>query len=457
MLNTAPETMSLKRRVLDAGLWSITGFALNYAIRLGSSLLMTRLLIPQMFGVMAIAMMVMAGLAMFSDLGLQQNIIQSRRGGDPDYLNTAWTIQIIRGALLWILALCISMLVFAANHVGLVPKTSAYADPYLPYVIAVISISVVINGLQSTKLSEASRNLWLGRITLLQIAAQIIGLICMVTWAWISHSIWALVAGNICSAASTALLSHILLPGVTNRWRWERSAAHEIIHFGKWIFLSSILGFFANNADRMLLGGYVDSATLGIYSIAFTVFSMVTQILTTIFAQVSFPALSEVVRERVLELKRNLYRFHLLTASFAYFCAGGLFVSGTTLIGLLYDRRYQQAGWMLEVLSIALLSVPFNLAHNALLARGLPRIFTNVIAVRVLATFVLIPLGFHFFSFPGALWGIVLSQLSSVPAVLYYQARYHLFDLAKELYALPALLVGMLLGKGFTLLMGQPF
>src|SRR5262249_50324804 len=155
MLNTASETVSLKRRVLDAGLWSIAGFALNYAIRLGSSLLMTRLLVPQMFGVMAIATMVMVGLAMLSDLGLQQNIIQSRRGGDPDYLNTAWTLQVIRGVLLWFIALCISALVLAANHVGLVPKASAYADPYLPYVIAAISISVVINGLQSTKLSEA--------------------------------------------------------------------------------------------------------------------------------------------------------------------------------------------------------------------------------------------------------------------------------------------------------------
>lgn len=165
MFDAASNPISLKRRVLGASSWSLAGFAVGTVLRLGSSLLMTRLLVPRMFGVMAIALLVMMGLAMFSDLGLTQNIVQSRRGGDKAYLNTAWTIQIVRGLLLWALALCISLAIFAANYLGLIPETSAYSDPYLPYVIAVTSFSAVISGFQSTKLSEASRNLRLGRVT----------------------------------------------------------------------------------------------------------------------------------------------------------------------------------------------------------------------------------------------------------------------------------------------------
>jgi O-antigen/teichoic acid export membrane protein len=455
MSDAASNPLSLKRRVLGASSWSLAGFALSTALRLGSSLLLTRLLVPAMFGVMAIAMLVMTGLAMFSDLGLTQNIVQSKRGGDSSYLNTAWTIQIIRGLLLWLLALCISLGVFVANYFGLTPKVSVYADPSLPYVIAVVSITAVIGGFQSTKLSEASRQLSLGRITQIQIAAQIIGLICMIAWVLINRSIWALVAGSICSTAVTTLLSHTLLPGVANRWEWDRSAFHEIIHFGKWMFLSSILGFFAANADRILLGNFVDSATLGIYSIAFNIFNVIVQILNTIISGVSFPAFSEVARERSLELKRSLYRFHIVTATFAYLCSGLLFVSGNTLISLLYDPRYAPAGWMLEVLAIALVGAPFNLSHNGLLARGLPKVFANIIAIRVAVTIVVIPLGFHFFSVPGALWGIVVSQLSSVPAIIYYQLKYDLLDPSKELLLLPMLFAGMILGKGFNLAIGH--
>jgi O-antigen/teichoic acid export membrane protein len=451
----SPEKFSLKRRILSAGSWSLAGNALGYPIRLGSNLLLTRLLVPEMFGVMAIAMLVMTGLTMFSDLGLSQNIVQSKRGSDPTYLNTAWAIQIARGLLLWLLALCIAMLVAAANWYGLVPSSSVYADPYLPYVIAAVAFSAVIGGFNSTKTAEASRNLSLGRVVQIQLVSQIAGLICMIGWVLIDRSIWALVAGSLVSTALVMLLSHVWLPGTANRWHWDQSAFHEIFHFGKWMFLSSILGFFANNADRMLLGGYVNATMLGIYSIAFTFSGSITQILNTIFSQVSYPALSEVARERPSGLKRNLYRFHTLSASLTYFCAGGLLVSGDKLIHLLYDPRYVQAGWMLQVLAIGLLSLPFNLAQFCLLGHGFPKIFTTVIAVRMGITILLIPLGFHFFGLPGAVWAIAISQLSSAPATIYYQIKHGLFDLSKELLLLPIFFAGMIVAEGFNLAIGR--
>lgn len=412
---------------------------------------MTRLLVPQMFGVMAIATTLMVGLAMFSDLGLTQNIVQSRRGSDPDYLNTVWTIQILRGFLLWSLALCISLMVFAANQLGLVPKASVYADPYLPYILASVSVTTVIAAFRSTKSSEATRDMLLGRLTQIQLMSQIAGLICTVGWVLLDRSIWSLVAGNICSAAVGTLLSHTWLFGSPNRLHWDRSALHEIIHFGKWMFLSSILGFFANNADRMLLAGYVDASVMGIYSVAFTIFSAVAQLLNKLISDVSYSALSEVVRERSSDLKQSLYRFHVMAASCSYFCAGGLMVSGELLIRLLYDSRYQQAGWMLEALATSLLAVPFNLAQYSLLARGLAKIFTNLVAMHAVAAIVFIPLGFHFFGLPGALWGIVTSQLSSLPATIYYQLKYDLFDLSKELLLLPLFFAGMIAAESFNL------
>src|ERR1700712_6106486 len=73
---------SFKTRVLQAGLWSLIGYGLTFAIRLGGNLFMTRHLAPEMFGIMAIASTVLVGLAMFSDLGLKPSVIQNRRGND---------------------------------------------------------------------------------------------------------------------------------------------------------------------------------------------------------------------------------------------------------------------------------------------------------------------------------------------------------------------------------------
>ena len=108
-------------------------------LRFGSNLLVTRLLVPKMFGVMAIAMLVIIGLGMFSDLGLKPSVVHSRRGDDPVFLNTAWVTQILRGMLLWLFALIASLLIYYANRIGIVPKGTVYADPILPFVVAILS------------------------------------------------------------------------------------------------------------------------------------------------------------------------------------------------------------------------------------------------------------------------------------------------------------------------------
>ena len=119
-------------------------------------------------------------------------------------------------------------------------------------------------GFSITKMIEASRNLSLGKVTVVEIAAQIFGLLVMVAWVLADRSIWALVAGSIASSVARTLLSHIWLPGTANRWQWDRDAFFEILHFGKWIFLSTVLYFFVTNGDRMFLGALIDANSLGI-------------------------------------------------------------------------------------------------------------------------------------------------------------------------------------------------
>ena len=138
-----------------------------------------------------------------------------------------------------------------------------------------------------------------------------------------------------------------------------------------------------------------------------------------------------------------------------YFCSGLLVVSGNSLIMMLYDPRYANAGWMLEILAVGLLKIPFNLAMWSLLARGLARTFTGLIAFHVATMIVLIPLGFQLFGLPGAVWGVVASQLCNVPAIIYHQIKHGLFDLSRELILPPAFLAGVILAKGLALAVGH--
>jgi O-antigen/teichoic acid export membrane protein len=459
MLDSEPSTpaaprLSLKRRAFAAGSWTLGGHALSQVFRLGGNLIMTRLLVPEAFGVMAVAMIVVSGLTLFSDIGLKQSIVQSKRGSDPVFLNTAWVTQIYRGLILFVLALGTSLLLAVIGAMGLISKTSVYADPILPYVLAAVSFNFVLNGLQSTKLFEASRNLALERVTKMEIVSQLAGLLCMLGWAAINRSIWALVAGGICWTVVRVLLTHMYLPGVSNQWGREPAASREIYHFGKWIFLSSILGFLGTNGDRLILGALLTTSVFSVYVIAFLIFGAIQDVLTRIITEVSFPAISEVVRERPDNLRSSYYRIHAVIGSFSYFCAGVLMISGHAVIDILYDDRYRQAGWMLQILAVALMTIPFRVAATSLLALGLSRIFSNIIGVKTISLYVFVPLGFYFFGLPGALWGFVASSFAFLPMTIAYAIKHSLMDFRIELLMLSAWVVGMLVASGFNHVFG---
>ena len=95
---------SMATRAIHGSLWTAVRFGAEYGLRMISSLILTRLLVPEAFGLMALISVLMTGLAMFSDMGISSSVVQSKRGDDPAYLNTAWTLQVIRGFVLWIFA-----------------------------------------------------------------------------------------------------------------------------------------------------------------------------------------------------------------------------------------------------------------------------------------------------------------------------------------------------------------
>ncbi len=441
----------LKQRMIHAGMWSVAGYGLSQIIRFGSNLVMARLLAPEYFGVMGIATVVMVGLTLFSDLGLRLNIIQSRRGHEPAFLNTAWAIQIVRGIVLWLIAVVCGLALLGAQGLAVFPASSVYAHPVLPWVIGVLGLSTILAGLESTKMAEASRNLVLGRVTLIAIVSQLAGLLCMLGLVAFERSVWVLVAGGLVAAVVTTVLSHAWMPGTPNRWAWDRSAVHEIVHFAKWIFLSSIVGFFAIHGDRVLIGGLVDATTLGVYTIAFLMFSAVEQVISRIVSGVTFPAISEIARERREELKKNYYRIVGIVAPSSYACAGALAVSGRPLVSILFDARYEQAGWMLEALAYGLLAAPLLVAVQCFVAMGRTDLAFANSALRLVALIAGVLLGFHAFGLTGAVWGIVASRILGLPFIIYYSVQFGFFDWRRELIFLPAILVGLGGGTIFTL------
>lgn len=433
-------------RLFIAGFWSISGHGMSQLLRLGSNLIMTRLLIPEMFGIMAIANILIVGLNLFSDLGLRQNIIRSKRGDDPLFLNTVWSIQIIRGFFIWALALLVSFIFYLLGENGWFTGDTVYSDPVLPFVIAVISVSAVIAGFQSTNLATAVRQFSQKRIALLEIYSQLFGFMIMLAWVLIDRSIWALVIGGLASSMMRVVLTHTMLPGISNRLEWDSPALKEIFHFGKWIFLSSIISFLFNNGDRLLLSGMVSAEILGIYSIAFMMLNVLQQAVSKFIGAVVFPSLCEAFHEQNNRLIVIYHKFRFWLDSLLFLLVGILIMLGPLLIDALYDERYSDAGSMLQILSLLLIMSRYAITYRFFLAIGKPKLMTLLNMVQLVALYCFVPLGFYFYDFEGALWAIVLSYYINIPVLFHLMMKNRIFNIQKELITLPMLFIGIGLG-----------
>jgi len=425
----------LKARALKGSAWTIAGFGSSQVLRLGSNLVLTRLLFPEAFGLMALVSVFMQGLAMFSDVGIGPSIIQNKRGEEPAFLNTAWTIQIVRGFILWAGAWALAW-----------PVASFYGEPLLMQMLPVVGLTAAIQGFQSTAVFTSNRRLDLGRLTMLQLVGQAVSIAVMVTWAAIEPTVWALVAGGIASSIVQVGLGHVVLASHRHRIGWDRQASRSLFRFGKWIFLGTAITFIGQQADRLFLGRAVGAAELGVYSIAVMIVAVPIAVNMTLIRRVGYPVLSEKHRSTG-DVRAALERIRRMTDLSLLAPIGLVIPLAPAGVALLYDERYHAAGAMVSVLLVrAAMRVMLEPIESALVAIGRPRYATVQYAARTVGVVVAMPFAWQLYGLDGIVWVIGLSEVPSLVVLWRAAMSNGLFRLGRELRSLGLLAFAAVLG-----------
>lgn len=430
--HSASVPVDFRSLILRAAGWSLLGFLTGQVMRLVSSLILTRLLVPEMFGVMAIAGMVQVIVGMLSDVGIRQAVIQSKYGDLQPFLDTAWTLQVMRGVAIWLICIAVAVSFDHASASGWFAPGSVYSAPVLPQVVVAISFTAVIAGFQPTKAITSVRDIDLGRVTVIEFVAQLVSLAVAILIGWLTRSIWSFVVAALVSTIVSTVLSQVCLPGRGNRFRLEREALGELVRFGRWIVLSSSFSVLAANGDRMLLAGWISPTELGIYVLAFNLVALIEGAGGRLFTSVAMPALSKVAREQPESIPRVYYKFRLPFDVFFVGGAGALFGGGQSIISIFYDDRYAGAGQIIQVLSFSLLLARFGIASIVYLALGQPRYQSILNFTKTVSLFVCVPIAYAAFGFGGALWAIALHALPILPMMVSFNVRYRLNNLAFE-------------------------
>lgn len=408
----------LSWRALRSGMWTLAGFGGGQALRLVVNLALARLLFPSAFGTMALIMVVIQGLNNFSDVGTRPAVLRSPRGDDPDFLNTAWTIEIIRGFCLW-LACCALAIPFARF----------YDAPELAPYLFVAGFCTVIHGFSPMRALTAERHMSLRQVTKADLLSQLVSAVFLVLLAWATASIWALVVMTAFGGIIRNLIILRMLPGHTDRLKWDRGAVHELTSFGKWIFPSTIMGFIIGQGDKAILGRYLSLTQLGLYNIGYFLASFPLMLGGSIVSRIMIPLYRESPPSAGPDEFRRIRRIRFALTGAMMTATMLVAFLGPWIVQVLYDERYTQSGIIVTL--VASIVVPqIILLGNDLpaLAAGDSRGFFYLTTVRALLFLGCFWGGSHVAGLFGALVGQAIGNTLSYPAVAWLARRHKAWD-----------------------------
>ena len=361
LLAAASGILHPRQAIFGAAGWVTVTYVAQQALRLGTNIVLAWLLAPALLGTMLLINTFRTGGELLTDIGVGQSIVNHPRGNETNFYNTAWTIQIIRGLLLFALALFLT-----------VPVAHGYDNPELLLLLPAAAPIFIITGLTSPARFLLQKQLKVRKLALFDLAATAFGTVAQISLAFLTPTIWALIWGLLIGTAVPAAASFFLIDWRSHRLRWEREAVRAIVHFGKWIFLASLVYFLAMNFDRLYFADAVPLTLLGIYGIARTFSDSIMELFQRLGGLIIFPRVSASTL-RGSELKRAIGPMRMFVLAAVSISLAFAIAMADQFIFLVYDDRYRAAGFFLTVMLVGTwFGIAATMADATMLGIGKP-------------------------------------------------------------------------------------
>lgn len=317
---------TLAQKAVRGGFWV---FALRITSRLfglARTVVLARLLAPEDFGLFGIAMLAISTLQSLSQTGFTKALIQKQEE-TKSYLDTAWIVQVIRGAAL-------ALLLF-----GAAPYVAAFfGESKATLLLRAIAVSLLLQGLNSIGIVYFEKELEFNKQFVYQLSSTVADLGVSVTAAILLQNAWALMFGLLARNATELVMSY-LLTDYRPRVRVDYEKARELFGYGRWVFLSSILSYLVSNLDSLVVGRLLELTAFGLYQMAFRLSQMAATEITKVVSQVAFPTYAK-VQDDGTRMREAVVRTMSTVALVSIPLAGGMFVLAPELVMTLLGEKW---------------------------------------------------------------------------------------------------------------------
>ena len=402
--------MAARSSIASKSFWTLGTYAGSAAVRFSTNIVLSHLLGPAALGVVVVAQAVRNGAELLTDMGFEQNVVHSPAGDDVRFLNTVWTLQIVRGLLIALVVAALAPFLAHFYRIGVA-------------ILLAMSTAPFISSLMSTSIFSLAKNLNVRDRNLLELAAETAGLVFIAVLAFALRNIWAPIIGILLTLVVRSAISY-WFPHPKHMLVLDRVHVRDIFGFSKWIMLSSLALYAAIYIDRLFLGRVVNLAMLGVYGLARAISDLPQTVAGRLAFQIVFPFLAQ-NREGLdasarAELSRTRSHFLMLVG----LGIGTLGPWSDWAVKLLYGGRYLAAGWMLSILMTGGWIGTLNSLNGAIVfGKGRPQSvgLANVVRIGVMA--VALTGGFALWGLAGAVAALPVAESVRYGMLLMAQRR----------------------------------
>ncbi|WP_165793625.1 oligosaccharide flippase family protein [Hyphococcus luteus] len=413
----------------------IASHVTRMALRVGSSLIVTRLLAPEAYGVIGIVNSIAYILGMVSDMGLRSYVIRHENGGD-EAMQTVWTVRLIRNSIL-----------FAIMFFGAGIFADLYNSPEVTLAIRVCAFPFLLDGLCSLSINLTERNRGVIRLTAIDFAKFLTMMLTTIVAAYFLRTYWAIVIAMLVSSVFVLIASYTLLKGPPIRFRLDPEHVRDLWKFWRIIIPASMITILMTQANTVVMARYFPIAELGKFTIASTLAMAAGGLISEYVIRVFMPRFAAANRENPETAKDVYYDAKRNIVLLLAFGVGGLLGGGELLVRILYNDQYLGAGLYLSLLCLRLLGQLYGEpVQQAVVTKGFVRVALHANMIR-LCWIMLAGFAAYILAGPLALVAaLCLAELSAVPYLLWQLKRFGLLRLKEETFILGAAAAGAAIG-----------
>ncbi len=315
------------------------GFRLfSRLIALGRTAILARLLLPAQFGVYGIATLALVFLEIFTETGINVFLVQEKKNID-EYINTAWVVSIVRGTLISLLILLVTPLII-----------SFFNSPDVRPLLLLISLVPFLRGFINPSIVKFQKELQFNKEFWFRSSIFIFDSTVAVILVLLTHSPIGLIWGFLAGVVLEIILSFIFVKP-TPKFTFEKDKVKEIIGRGKWVTASGVFGYLASQGDDAVVAKILNTASLGLYQMAYRLSMLPGTEITEVVSKVTFP-----IYVRISSDKKRLLKAYIKTVTGVALLVIPvglmLFVFPKQIINIVLGNRWIEAAPALKILAV---------------------------------------------------------------------------------------------------------